>query len=106
MIFDDIVYSGKTLEALKNVIEKRGAKSVRTYALIDARKNNKVKLDDSCIKGDFFKAYYGVGMDVLGVGGIQDGKHKSQIYCAGKRKPKARHDGVLEKPKKDDDIER
>lgn len=99
IILDDIVYSGRTLAALKRLIESRGAESVKTYALIDARKNNSVEIDGACLKGEFSQAYYGVGMDVLGAHGIQNGKHKLQIYRAGKRKPKARHDGVLAKPK-------
>lgn len=101
MIFDDLVYSGKTLDALKNTLEKRGAKSIRKYALIDARKNNQVEIDDACIKGDYYTAYFGVGMDVLGVGGIKDGKYKQDIWDAGKRKPKKRHGDVLPKPKEE-----
>lgn len=102
------MYSGRTLAALKRLIEDRGAESVKTYALIDARKNNSVEIDGACLKGEFSQAYYGVGMDVLGAKGIQDGKHKLNIYSAGKRKPKARHDEVLPKTseKKDVDIER
>ena len=110
IILDDIVYSGRTLAALKRLIEDRGAESVKTYALIDARKSNSVEIDGACLKGEFSQAYYGVGMDVLGAKGIQDGKHKLNIYSAGKRKPKARHGDAIKKTKtsekKDVDNER
>lgn len=86
-------------------MKNRGAKKVRVYALMDARRKNDVEIDGACFKGDFYKAYFGVGMDVLGVGGIEDGKHKLDIRCAGKRKPKRAHDKRILKPSKRDDGE-
>lgn len=97
IILDDIVYSGRTLASLKKLIKDRGARSVKTYAVIDARKNNDVMIDGACFKGENSHAYYGIGMDVLGANGIEDGRHKLEIYRAGHRKPNTRHDSNIER---------
>ncbi len=65
----------------------RGAKSIKTYVLIDAKeKNSNTKIDGACFKGEHYKYYFGVGMDAPGAEGIKNGKYKQNIYEGGTRK--------------------
>ena len=84
LLLDDIVYSGKTLEFLKERIASKGARSIRTYVLIDAKeKASTTTIDGSCFKGEHYKYYFGVGLDAPTANGIEAGKHKQNIYDGG-----------------------
>jgi len=69
IVLDDIVYSGKTLRKIGEILESMGAKSVKNYVMIDARpkdkkgKNADVRIDGALLVGGDGKAIIGVGMD-------------------------------------------
>ena len=64
LIVEDIVDTGRTLASLQNYMKKRGAKSVRTCALIDKRERREVEVVIEYVGFDVKEGFLvGYGLD-------------------------------------------